>query len=314
MEELAFDDNRKTEVVCGACSTFIHFESGATYGCGQLGVEDRTTQPSFTLLRTSASAVASVAAGEAHTLSLLDGGEVVGNGVNLAGQLGVKETYVQGQLVAEGVIQVASGSYHSAVLLEDGRLMTTGQNRSGQLGLGNYAPYYRFTPVPVEMAIASVVCGKNNTTLLLEDGSIASCGKQLADTYRFYAFSVPAPVAQVAYGDTHSVLRFDDGRIAFCAADYVAVVPTPQPVVQVAYERFHGLVLYRDGTIATCDIFNAEFTPVLTSKQVAQVACGEDHSFLRFVDGTFAARGMNHFGQLGRPICDRLYLFGPVTV
>ena len=52
-------------------------------------------------------------------------------------------------------------------------------------------------------------------------------------------------------------------------------------------------------------------TPIPTASPVVQVACGYNHTFLRFEDGRIAACGYNYYKQLGLP-CGEAHAFVPV--
>ena len=73
---------------------------------------------------------------------------------------------------------VACGKSHTIALLEDGSVWTWGRNKHGQLGLGD-KDRDRATPeeIPLENKKACMIsAGFNHTLILLEDGSLYSCG------------------------------------------------------------------------------------------------------------------------------------------
>ena len=90
-------------------------------------------------------AVASLAAGEAHSLVLRDDGGVLACGLNAHGQLGdgTRETRREPVLVsfpavdhAPRAVAIAAGATHSLAALESGDLLAWGCNTSAQLGPG----------------------------------------------------------------------------------------------------------------------------------------------------------------------------------
>lgn len=90
--------------------------------------------------------VNAIAAGEFHSLALLNDGTVLAWGNNEYGQLGdgtnidsnvpVQVKGIGGSGILNNVVAIAAGGFHSLVLLNDGTVLAWGNNESGQLGDG----------------------------------------------------------------------------------------------------------------------------------------------------------------------------------
>ncbi|EKX47145.1 hypothetical protein GUITHDRAFT_54045, partial [Guillardia theta CCMP2712] len=83
--------------------------------------------------------VRAIAAGEAHSLFLMDDGSGIACGLNSHGQLGdgTFETRREAVRIADfdgAAVELAAGSTHSMALLEDGSVMCWGSNATAQLG------------------------------------------------------------------------------------------------------------------------------------------------------------------------------------
>lgn len=81
--------------------------------------------------------VAAVAAGDLHSLALLDDGRVVTWGASFWGQTGERDG--SGVLPLAGIVAIAAGKHHNLALASDGRVFAWGENAYGQLGSG-YVP------------------------------------------------------------------------------------------------------------------------------------------------------------------------------
>jgi hypothetical protein len=152
--------------------------------------------------------VASVAAGEVHTVALLTDGSVACWGNNNFGQC----TVPSGIGTPENpVASVAAGSFHTVALLTDGSVACWGSNDGGPYDYGQCnVPSGIGTP---ENPVASVAAGGYHTVAVLTDGSVACWGNNC-----YGQCNVPSgigtpenPVASVAAGRYHTVaLTFRD--------------------------------------------------------------------------------------------------------
>jgi alpha-tubulin suppressor-like RCC1 family protein len=116
----------------------------------QLGDGTYTTQSTAVAVIQLRQRVTAVAAGNYHSLFLLEDGSVKAVGSNAQGQLGdgtntARITAVVVVGLGQRATAVAAGSCHSLFLLEDGSVNAVGRNANGQLGDGTIVD--RCTPV-----------------------------------------------------------------------------------------------------------------------------------------------------------------------
>ncbi|AEC01296.1 fimbrillin family protein [Parasphaerochaeta coccoides] len=138
-------------VIAGAYHTMIVDTNGMLWATGdnssgQLGdttMDERTIPVPITTTSTGTlPAIASVAAGDTHTMIVDTNGILWATGNNEYGQLGDgtsgaannKSTLVQ---VMTDVAAVYAGCFHTMIVKKDGTLWATGSNFNGQLGLGD---------------------------------------------------------------------------------------------------------------------------------------------------------------------------------
>lgn len=130
------------------------------------------------------SGVKSIAAGEYHTLALLESGEVVGWGKNLFGQLGdgttaekLKAVPVEG--LPESVKAISAGSEYSLALLENGHVWAWGHDDQGELGNGEVTTTPITKPVEVEglSGVVAISAGEQTAYALRENGEVLSWGR-----------------------------------------------------------------------------------------------------------------------------------------
>lgn len=106
---------------------------------GQLGWGINVGAVNLPVFVPGLSGVKQIAAGNGHTLALMEDGTVKAWGYNAAGQLGLGDTKnrVTPTVVPSlsSVKQIAAGSAHSLALMENGTVKAWGYNGYGQLGL-----------------------------------------------------------------------------------------------------------------------------------------------------------------------------------
>jgi alpha-tubulin suppressor-like RCC1 family protein len=162
---------RAVSVVAGICHSFVLLEDGDVYafgfnGHGALGLGDTVDRSTPTRITALPARAISVAAGQHHSLILLENGDVYACGYNELGQLGLgdggdydaydrwtptKITSLPGRAAS-----VAAGTFHSLVLLENGDLYAFGWNEYGQLGLGDTAERHSPTRVTTLAGVTAV--------------------------------------------------------------------------------------------------------------------------------------------------------------
>ncbi|KAA0145919.1 hypothetical protein FNF31_07910 [Cafeteria roenbergensis] len=190
-----------------------------------------------------------VAAGESHSLVLLDDGSVLAFGEGGHGRLGYGDTSnvgdtpqtvpsAQGAVSLDGsAVAVAAAGFHSLVLLDDGSVLAFGAGGQGRLGYGDTSNVGD-TPQTVPSAqgavslggkAVAVAAGEAHSLVLLEDGTARAFG--------YGGFG------RLGYGDTSNV------------GDTPQTVPSEQgavllggKAVAVAGGRMHTVVMLEDGT------------------------------------------------------------------
>ena len=144
--------------------------------------------------------VTDAACGNAHTMAVTADGRLFGFGYNEWGSVGIgidEDAVYEPELVMNPsgedtmnrikatIVAVACGNAHTVALASDGRVFGFGFNSYGQLGNGTTT----LAPEPVEMQapppshrgkVVAVACGHDHTVLLLQDGSVWSCGRNQA--------------------------------------------------------------------------------------------------------------------------------------
>jgi alpha-tubulin suppressor-like RCC1 family protein len=125
--------------------------------------------------------VTAIAAGQYHSLALLQDGTVWAWGSNERGQLGDGTTTDRStpMIVAglSGVTAIAAGYNHSLALLSDGTVRAWGENGSGRLGDGTTTD--RSTPVNVAglSGVIAIAAGYDHSLALLSDGTVRAWGR-----------------------------------------------------------------------------------------------------------------------------------------
>ncbi|MFA7150813.1 MAG: prepilin-type N-terminal cleavage/methylation domain-containing protein [Candidatus Paceibacterota bacterium] len=261
--------------------------------------------------------VASVAAGNAYSLALLDDGTVYALGYNGSGQLGdntttnrstpvqVKGPFGIGYLT--DIVGIAAGWKHSLATREDGTAWAWGYNGWGQLG--DRTTTDRHFPVKVlfedepvfEGSIAQISSGKetgagNHTVALLDDGTVYAWGYnnigQLGDgtqTNRRVPVQVKSTdgtigltnIIEVAAGGNHSLALATGGTVyawGWNAYGQLGDNTTTSRVVPVEVKGPGGAGLLEN---------------------VINIAAGGRFSLALKNDGTVWAWGRNGSGQLG---------------
>lgn len=132
--------------------------------------------------------VASISAGQTHTLVVTKDGRVYGWGSNSSGELGrewTAETWIDRAVAIEGltdVVTAAAAMNTSTALKKDGAVVVWGTNRDGLFGNGIHTSHptqgARVTPEPVPgiANVTALASAGRHTVVLLKDGTVRGWG------------------------------------------------------------------------------------------------------------------------------------------
>ncbi|XP_003378945.1 putative HECT-domain protein [Trichinella spiralis] len=203
------------------------------------------------------------------------------------------------------------------LILKSMSLLCCGNTSDGQLGLGGIAEENVRSLTLVEstknfLKIRQIACGRHHSVMLLDDGSVFSCGNNdfyqlghdgikrkpnLYENLHWYIdvkqSFVGIHVISVACGDAHCVALTNDGHLFSWGSNVYG---------QLGVERMNVVAKARYPRIQEINLAN-----------IVQIACGSNHSLaLESTDGVLHAWGLNDHGQLG--IGTRESFIGPTTV
>ncbi|CAL1392974.1 unnamed protein product [Linum trigynum] len=229
------------------------------------------------------------------------------------------------------VTAVSAGHYHSLAVTSRGELWAWGRNEEGQLGRGILAPrdtwhepkrVQSLDQVHVAAAFASGVI----SAAIGVDGSLWVWGKSKRGqlglgpgiTEAVVPSRVPSfageKIVKVSFGWGHALARTEDGKLYAWGYSADGRIGTIGGLVEAS-------VLDSGGDSVKGDRFEAAEKRVLegmekekempivwepclveelNGTQVAEVACGLDHSLVISSDGRLLTSGSNTYGQLGR--------------
>lgn len=193
---------------------------------GQLGDGTRSSVSLNRTMVSGLSGVASVSAGNRHSLALKADGTVWSWGYNAFGQLGDGTNTERTMPVAVSGLReirgIATGGYHSLALKADGTVQSWGNNSFAELGDGTSTG--RNTPGPVSLlsGITSIGTIYHHNMALKADGTVQSWGDsyggQLGDgttTQRPIPLTVSglSGITRISPGYGHSMALKSDGTI-----------------------------------------------------------------------------------------------------
>jgi len=165
--------------------------------------------------------VATVSAGQSHSLALLENGTVMAWGANTEGELG-NGTMTESDVPVEvkGLIEVtaiSAGYEHSLALLKDGTVMAWGENFSGQLGDGTKER--RDVPVAVTglKEVVAISAGAHMSLALLKTGTVMAWGLNLGNGT---TGASEVPVAVCAVGEKAPCAKGLEGVTGIATTDF----------------------------------------------------------------------------------------------
>ena len=304
-------NNDVKQVVCGYDHTFIIKNDGSVWACGYngsgaLGLDNTTTQNTFTQVTTNVSDVKEIVCGYECTFMLKNDGSLWACGNNDKGQLGLGDTTQRNVFtqvttnINNDVKQVScSLCNHVMIVKNDGSLWGCGSNERYQLGLGSDSDKKIFTQVTndVNNDVKEVYCtgtmyvsGSNqyngSTFIVKNDGSLWAVGYTLNGQLGIN-YDGPPYTYRSYFTEVTDNININE-------------------VCQINGGHYSNLLLKNDGTLwaaggGWCRGTEDESTLIFiqVDDNVKQVSCGYDHTFIIKNDGRLLGCGENENGQLG---------------
>ncbi len=252
--------------------------------------------------------IVAVGGGYLHSLALCSDGSLVAWGYNTHGQLGNNSTAPSrvpvavdrsGVLAGRTVIAISAGPFHNLALCSDGTVAAWGFNNHGQLGTGDKLT----SLVPVKVKRSGALAGKQVVAVA-------------AGAYQSFALCSDGSVAGWGYNDEGELGNGGkSGSLEPVAVDLSGALAGKR-IASISAGQYHTLALCTDGTLAAWGYNNrgqlgndsilSSKVPVaigaigaLAGKTVVAIGASGAHSLALCADGTLAAWGWNHRGQLG---------------
>ncbi|EQC42201.1 hypothetical protein SDRG_01039 [Saprolegnia diclina VS20] len=255
----AFVGQPVTAVACGAGHSVAILHDGRVFSWGigaqgQLGLGPDVSSSRPQCLPTIETCAVAVACGIAHTMLLLETGDVLSCGLNQYGQLGLGSTR-EGSVATPrriplpggAVRHIACGGAHSCLVDAAGVIFTCGSNSCGQLGLGHYNDTGTFTAISGLPPVALAVCGEEFSAALTKDkcniftwglGLAGQMGDGSSDGYcdPHLVPDLPETIDFLCAGQAQVFALCDTGSVYTWglpgdrAFDMASMVPRPQKV------------------------------------------------------------------------------------
>jgi alpha-tubulin suppressor-like RCC1 family protein len=226
--------------------------------------------------------VASIAAGDDHSLALRPDGTIVAWGDNSTGQNNMPQ-------IAGIVTAVADGGAHSMALRSDGGVVAWGDNTYGQTNVPSSAT-----------RVVAIAAGHSHSLALRVDGTVMAWGARSSGQTNV-PFSATNVVAIAAGGNGSLALRADGTVVVWGSRS--APPASATNIVAIAAGSTHALALRADGVlIAWGGNYYGQATVPGAATNVLGIAAGGDHSLALLADGTVVCWGADYFGQASVPL------------
>jgi len=219
--------------------------------------------------------VAAVAAGNFHSIALLDDGQVVEWGQSVS----TKPTLT-------GVTQIAAGGSHNLACQSNGRVIAWGENGSGQ------------ATVPSDIITAvKVAAGARHSLALLANGTVRGWGESYLGINAAPASLTGTTVIAIAAGENHSLALKSNGEVVAWGSNEALQTAVPagalSGVTAIAAGWNHNLALKSNGSVIAWGLNNGGQTdvPTAASSGVVQIAAGDTYSMALKADGTIVTWG-----------------------
>ncbi|MCC5808413.1 MAG: hypothetical protein JJU00_18945 [Opitutales bacterium] len=287
-----------------ATARFVEITSRSVVGWGDNRSGARVPPPDL-------DGVEAIAAGETHSLALLDDGSVVAWGTNQYGE----STPPAG---LEDVTAIAAGSRFSLALRADGTVADWGRFTEwtpppppytggfiGSFSIGDEPAEDETSENPTIADLTDVVAiaaGTTHRLALLADGTVRAWGGN--GSGQASPPSSLADVIAIAAGAAHSLALRADGSVVGWGSNSSGQRNPPSGLtgaVAIAAGSYHSLALLADGTVIGWGFnHNGQATPPPGLANVVAIAAGT-HSLAHLADGSVISWGDDRFGQASSP-------------
>jgi hypothetical protein len=236
--------------------------------------------------------VSSVAAGESHSLALLDGGTVVAWGLNSSGQATVPSS-------ASDVTAIAAGVNHNLARKSNGTIVAWGSNADGK------------TTIPSDIVTATeVAAGASHSLTLLANGTLRAWGDNTWGQAAIPSSLSGVIVTAIASGYDHNLALTATGAVVAWGRGSEEggtgqiTVPSEAAtgVIAIAAGAYHSLALMSDGKVVAWGWNTAGQCNVPSDLSgVTRIAAGYGFSIALKSNGTMVVWGETTDGLLSIP-------------
>jgi hypothetical protein len=227
--------------------------------------------------------VAAVAAGDFHSIALLDNGQVVEWGKNIVDpNAGV----IVSKPALTGVTDIAAGGSHNLVRQSDGRVLAWGANGDGQAT----------APADIVTAV-KVAAGARHSLALLANGTVRGWGEDYLGKNAAPVSLTGMTVIAIAAGQNHSLALKNTGEVVAWGSNAAFQTDVPAEalsgVTAIAAGWNHNLALKSNGSVVAWGLNTGgqASVPIEASSGVVQIAAGDTYSMALKSDGTVVTWG-----------------------
>ena len=297
LTKITTNTNDIESVYCGYSHTIILKNDNTLWACGwneygQLGLGDTSDRTTFTRIVTNTDNIKSVHCGYGHTIILKNDNTLWACGRNDYGQLGLgdksnRNTFTQININSENIKSIYCGGTHTIISKNDGTLWGCGYNGDNRLGLENTSDKTTFTQITTNTDnIKSVYCGRGNTFILKNNGTLWGCGRN--------------DYGQLGLGDTTSRPTFaiigintNDTKLVSCGCDHTIILKNDSILWGSGDNQY--------GQLGLENTPNKTFFTIIgiNTNDIKSIYCGYYYTLILKNDGTLWTCGYNGHGELG---------------